>query len=293
MARETPGKRQPREIFTGLLLLIHPIPVALHVVAVTLLALLAAWPIFQWQNILFLVGAHAAMQFAIAALNDYCDRVTDAQGKKRKPIPLGLILPHEALLFGILCIGLMLLLLLPLNRLALLISLLYLALGLAYNLGLKATPLSGIVFALAIPLIPVYAFVGVGHIISFLGWFIPVAALLGVAINLANSLPDIEEDRASGVHTLAVVLGIQTSVLVCTGCMLLGTVLVGWISFTGVIPTRNAIVIPVLFIACASIVAAYFYLRNGQTEDLYRRYFYIVVCTSLFLALGWIIGVLL
>src|SRR5450631_4088678 len=200
MARVTPGKRQPREIFTGLLLLIHPIPVALHVAAVTLLALLAAWPIFQWQSILLLVGAHAAMQCAIAVLNDYCDRVPDAQGKKPKPIPLGLILPHEALLFGIACIGLMLLLLLPLNRLALLISLLYLALGLAYNLGLKATPLSGIVFALAIPLIPVYAFVGVGHIIPLLGWFIPVAALLGIAINLANSLPDIEEDRASGVH---------------------------------------------------------------------------------------------
>ena len=59
----------------------------------------------------------------------------------------------------------MVLLLIPLNRMALLISLLYLALGQSYNLGLKTTPLGGIVFALAIPLIPVYAFVAVGHFV--------------------------------------------------------------------------------------------------------------------------------
>lgn len=39
--------------------------------------------------------------------------------------------------------------------LALLVSLLYFAFGLSYNLALKSTPLSSIVFALAIPLSPV------------------------------------------------------------------------------------------------------------------------------------------
>ncbi len=287
------GKRQPREVATGLFLLIHPVPVALHVLAITFFAFLAAWPRVQWPLILSLIGAHAAMQIAIAVLNDYCDRKTDTQSNKQKPIPLGLITPQEALFFGILCIGLMLLLLLPLNRLALLISLLYLALGLSYNLGLKATPLSGIVFALAIPLIPVYGFVGMGHIVPVLGWFIPVAALLGIAINLANSLPDIEEDRNSGVRTLAVVLDINASSIVCTSCILLSAALVGFISFTQIIPTHNQIIIPVLFVVCPGIVAAYVYFRNEQKKKLYQRYFYLVVCASLLLAIGWIIGVVL
>src|SRR6266700_2234344 len=88
------------------------------------------------------------------------------------------------------------LLLLPLHRLALLISLCYLALGQGYNLGLKSTPLSGIVFALAMPLIPLYAFAGVGRTLPFLFWLVPVGCLLGVALNLANSLPDIPGDAA-------------------------------------------------------------------------------------------------
>ena len=77
----------------------------------------------------------------------------------------------------------MVLLLLPLNSLALLVSLLYLICGQSYNLGLKATPLSGIVFAIAIPLIPVYAFVGVERFVPLVFWQIPVAALLGVALH--------------------------------------------------------------------------------------------------------------
>src|SRR6266581_5528293 len=92
-------------------------------------------------------------------------------------------------------------LLIPLNPLALLVSLCYLALGQAYNLGLRSTPLSGIVFALAMPLIPLYAFVGVGRPLPYLFWLVPVGFLLGVALNLANSLPDLEEDEANGTKS--------------------------------------------------------------------------------------------
>ncbi|HTK05954.1 MAG TPA: UbiA family prenyltransferase [Ktedonobacteraceae bacterium] len=292
MSMEMPGKRRPHEIFTGLFLLVHPIPVAIHVVAVTFFVLLAAWPVLAWPEILLLIGAHTAMQVAIAIHNDYCDRATDTLGKKKKPIPLGLITPREALYGSICCMALMLLLLLPLSRLAGLISLLYLALALGYNLGLKATPLSGVVFALAIPLIPLYAFVGVEHFTSFLGWFTPVAALLGIAINLANSLPDLEEDRASNLHTLAVVLGRKASYLVCTLCVLLSVLLIGFVSLVQLVPTQNQIVLPLLFVICTGTVAAYFYFRDRQEKALSQRYFYSIVCASLLLAIGWIIGVL-
>jgi 4-hydroxybenzoate polyprenyltransferase len=233
------------------------------------------------------------MQLAIAILNDFCDRRADEQSKKQKPIPLGLITPREALCLGLLCIVLMLILLFPLNRLALLISLLYLALGLGYNLGLKATPLSGVVFALAIPLIPVYAFVGANRFAPFLGWFIPIAALLGVAINLANSLPDIEEDRTSKVYTLAVVLGIQSTYLVCTLCLLLGAAVIGFLTFTQVVPAQNPLILSLLVIACPGILIAYVFFRARQEKYLRQRYFYVVVCTGLLLAVGWLIGVLI
>src|ERR1700731_2546743 len=135
-------KRRPVEIAYGFFLLSHPAPVLLHVIGVTVFTLLAAWPQPIWGVILLVIGAHTAMQISIAMINDYRDRRVDAAAKPKKPIPRGLVYPHEALIAGLFMIVVMLLLLLPLPRLALLISLAYLALGQGYNLGLKATPFS-------------------------------------------------------------------------------------------------------------------------------------------------------
>src|SRR5437773_6232303 len=204
-------RRRLSEIFLGFFLLSHPAPVLLHIIGVTVFTLLAAWPHFIWSTIFLVIAAHATMQVSIAVINDYCDRKLDAAGKPQKPIPRRLVYPHEALLGGLVMMGVMVLLLLPLNRLALFVSLGYLLLGQGYNLGLKRTPLSGIVFALAMPLIPLYAFAGVGRVLPFLFWLVPVGFLLGVALNLANSLTDLEEDSAYGAKTLAVVLGVKGS----------------------------------------------------------------------------------
>src|SRR5579883_2037264 len=229
---EIARKRRPAEVALGFFLLCHPGPVLFHIVAVALIALLAVWPHVIWDVFALVVAAHAAMQLSIAVLNDYCDRDLDAKGKPDKPIPRGLVHPRAALILGLLLIGLMLLLLLPLNPLALLISLLYLALGQGYNLGLKSTPLSGIVFALAIPLIPVYAFVGMGRIVPFIFWFIPVAALVGIALNLANSLPDLEDDAAHHARTLAVVLGMRATLLLIPLLIFCGVCIVVVLSIT-------------------------------------------------------------
>src|SRR5213080_264515 len=215
-------KRTFNDIILGFFLLSHPIPVLFHIIAVTIFTLLAACPHFIWSVIVLVIVAHAAMQVSIAMLNDFCDRRIDAQSKPEKPIPRGLILPSEALIAGLLMIAIMFVLLIQLPLLALVISLCYLALGQAYNLGLKSTPLSGIVFALAMPLIPLYAFVGVGRVLPFLLWLVPVGFLLGVALNLANALEDLEEDQAFGARTLAVILGVRGSFFACHLLILAG-----------------------------------------------------------------------
>src|SRR5579862_9596984 len=213
---EAVSKRRPAEIALGLLLITHPLPFLFHIIAVTIFAFLAGWPQIAWGRFALVIAAHTAMQLSISILNDYCDRRLDAASKKQaKPIPRGLIRPREALVLGLFFIVVMLLLLLPLAPLALVISLLYLALGQGYNLGLKSTPLSGVVFALAMPLVPLYAFAGMDHITPLLFWLIPVGALLGVALNLANSLPDIEDDAAQKARTLAVVLNVRGTLLAC------------------------------------------------------------------------------
>ncbi len=287
---EVPRRRQLNDILLGLFLLSHPGPVALHIVAVALFALLAAWPHLSWSIFALIVGAHAAMQISIAMLNDYCDRGIDAQSKPRKPIPRGLILPREALVAGLFMIALMLILLLPLPPLALIISLAYLALGQGYNLGLKSTPLSGIVFALAMPLIPLYAFAGVGRSVPFLFWLAPVGFLLGVALNLANSLPDVEEDAAGGARTLAVALGVRRSFLLCQLLILLSAMLIAALALLNIVPARPLMLIITLILTALSILAMQFFSGPARPVETRKSFFYLFVLTCLVLTGGWLIG---
>jgi 4-hydroxybenzoate polyprenyltransferase len=287
---EIAKKRRLSDIMLGFFLLCHPLPVLFHIIAVAVLALLAAWPRIDWNIIGLIVAAHAAMQLSIAVLNDYCDRRADEVSKKDKPIPRGLVHPREALIIGLLLIVIMVFLLLPLNLSALLVSLLYLALGQSYNFGLKSTPLSGIVFALAIPLIPVYAFVAIGHILPVIFWLLPVAALLGIALNLANSLPDVEEDAANNARTLAVVLGVKRSFVASSICLLLSIVLVAVLTITRLVPAREALIGPTLFCSIMLVGFLLFFFGPEPPESRRKLHFYLVVLLCLILGVGWLLA---
>ncbi len=283
-------KRRPSEIVLGFFLLSHPLPVLLHILAVTAFALLAAWPHILWNVVALVILAHAAMQLSIAVLNDYCDRRLDAVSRRDKPITRGLVRPQEALIAGVLLAVVMVLLLLPLNLWALGISLLYFALGQSYNFGLKSTPLSGVVFALAIPLIPLYAFVGVGRIVPIVFWLVPVAALLGIALNLANSLPDIEEDAMNNARTLAVVLGVRRSFIACPIFLLLGIVFVALLTVMHIVPVQGWLMGPVLFICILAVLALLFFFGPSRSTFSRKWYFYLVVVTCLVLGGGWLLA---
>ncbi len=290
---EITKKRQFNDIALGFYLLSHPVPVMFHILAVTVFTLLAAWPHFTWSIIVLVIAAHTAMQISIAMLNDYCDRRLDAASKPGKPIPRGLIHAREALIGGIVMIAIMLILLIQLPLLALLVSLCYLVLGQAYNLGLKSTPFSGIVFALAMPLIPLYAFAGIGRVPYALFWLIPTGFLLGIALNLANSLPDIEQDAANGAKTLAVVLGVKRSFAVCQSMIVLAAALIGILQITGLVPAHSWIIVLTLILTCLAVETMVLFFGPERPVETRKSYFYLVALTCILLAGGWIIGVLL
>ncbi|HEX9130751.1 MAG TPA: UbiA family prenyltransferase [Ktedonobacteraceae bacterium] len=286
-------KRTFNDILLGFYLLSHPIPVLFHIVAVTVFTLLAAWPHFTWNIIALVVAAHAAMQVSIAMINDYCDRRTDTRSKPEKPIPRGLVHPREALIVGLLMIAIMLVLLTQLPLLALIISLCYLALGQAYNLGLKSTPLSGIVFALAMPLIPLYAFAGMGRTPPIVFWLVPAGFLLGICLNLANSLPDVEQDATHGARTLAVVLGVRRSFAICLALIVSCAAMIGMLMITGIVPANPWIIVPVLILTCMAVVVMLLFFGPEKPVATRKTYFYLVTLTCMLLAGGWLIGVLI
>ncbi len=284
---EAKKQRSVGDMVVGFWMLGHVEPIILILAVVALFAVRATWPRPPWTLILLLLAGQAAMQLSIGILNDYCDRRLDALGGKNKPIVLGLIRPHEALLAGLLMIAIMFVILLPLNLVALLAALGYLALGQIYNLGLKSTPLSGILFALAMPLLPLYAFAGVGRIPSMVIWFIPIGAILGVALNLANSLPDIEEDAAGNAHTLAVTLGAKGSFLACPLLIALAALLIGALTIFQLVPAQLWLMLPMLVLTGLGLVIMLVFFGPQKPRRTRKVYFYLTALLSLLLAGGW------
>lgn len=286
------NKRSAGEIAQGFFLLTHPGPVALHLLAVLVLALPAAWPHIVWATILLLVVAHAAMQLSIAMLNDYCDRHLDALSKPHKPIVRGWVKPQEALVVGLCMIVLMVGLLLFLNPLALGISLAYLVLGQAYNFGIKSTPWSGIVFALAIALIPLYVLAGVGRTSPALFWIVPIGFVMGVALNLANSIQDIEGDRAGNAKTLAVVLGMKASFIACSLLIITAAALLGTLAVLGVVRTLPWLIATLLLITVLAVAAMWLFFGPQKPPQTRKLYFYLAALTCLVVGVGGFIVVL-
>ena len=83
-----------------------------------------------------------------------------------------------------------------------------LALGYVYDLRLSRTALSWLPLSLALPLLPIHAWLGAaGTVPAGLLTLVPAAVLGGAGLALANGLADVERDVNEGRRTIAVVLG--------------------------------------------------------------------------------------
>lgn len=280
-------KRSISDILLGFFLLSHPLPTALFVTTVAIFSLRALWPHLIWSTILLLIVGHAAMQCCINMMNDYCDRQRDAISQPTKPIVRGLVMPREAFIVSILMGVLMVLLMLRLPLFALIVSFGYLALGQSYNLGLKSTAFSGLILALMFALIPLYVFVGIGHLIPIAFWLVPTAFLMGAALNLANSIPDIEGDTANGAHTLAVVLGLRRSFLVCYTLLLLSIVLIGTLTLTHTVVSLPWLTYPLLALSVIAILVMFALFGPNKPVERRRAYFIIVAVMALVVTFVW------
>ncbi|HEX6798142.1 MAG TPA: UbiA family prenyltransferase, partial [Ktedonobacterales bacterium] len=73
----------------------------------------------------------------------------------------------------------------------------------------------------------------------FLPWLVPLGAALGLALNVANALPDLEDDAAAGIRGLPHLLGEHAGRLVAWGTppLVLGVMLL--LAVTGLVPARS------------------------------------------------------
>lgn len=189
----------------GLVRLVHPFPSILDGIVVAAVALVAgASPIDAFR----LGLAMSALQFGIGATNDIVDAPRDAGHKPGKPIPAGLVsrpIARVVAVAGFLA-GLSLSTLSGPATVGL--ALVVVGIGLAYDLLLKGTAWSWLPFAVGIPILPVFGWLGATSTIPpVFALLVPVAGAAGAALAIANALADVERDQAAGTASIVTALG--------------------------------------------------------------------------------------
>ena len=153
-----------------------------------------------------------ALQVSIGTLNDIVDAPRDLGVKPGKPIPAGLVSRDAAIATAVVSGGAGLALGWLSGPLVLLLGIVVLLIGYGYDLVFKGTAWSWLPFAVGIPLLPVYGWVGAtGGVPRSFAILIPVAVVAGAALAVANARADEARDRAAGTVSVATRLGARWS----------------------------------------------------------------------------------
>lgn len=216
--------RRPALPVGALLLACHPGPTAAVTVFATVVAVAAGVPM---PAALLLGTAALAGQLSVGWSNDWIDAGRDrAVERADKPVAAGKVavgtVRAAALLAGALCVPASL----ALGWRAGALHLAAVGSAWAYNMGLKATRWSWVPYAFSFAALPSVATLTLpGHPLAP-AWAAAAGALLGVGAHLANVVPDLADDRATGVHGLAHRIGRRATGLLAAVVLLAAGVLV-------------------------------------------------------------------
>ncbi len=187
----------------------------------------ASWALANGLGLLWAVQVFAVGllgQLSVGWSNDALDAPRDTvAGRRDKPIPAGLVGRRTVAVAAGVAAAACVPASLTLGALGGGLHLLAVASAWAYNLGLKATLVSPVPYAVSFALLPSVVVRGVS------GWVSLAAGLLGMAAHFANTVADTDADHATGVRGLPQRIGPHrslrlTAVLLATAaaCLLFG-----------------------------------------------------------------------
>jgi 4-hydroxybenzoate polyprenyltransferase len=196
----------------------HPLPS----VAVTVLAAgLAALADLPLGLAILVTAAVFTGQLSIGWSNDHLDAERDAAVERSdKPVATGAVTARAAGIAAGVALTLTLLLSAALGWPAGAVALVVVLCGWLYNLGLKASVLSWLPYAVAFGLLPAIAALSGTPSRWPPAWAMTAGALLGVAAHMANVLPDLTQDASTGVRGLPHRLGAKGTALTGAGLLL-------------------------------------------------------------------------
>lgn len=269
----------PSARWRGLVVATHPFPAALNGLAGGLIhAVAAGRP--TWIS-LAVAGSISLIHASIGTMNDWVGRESDRLTNPDKPLVRGVVAPIEVLAFSVLTgmAGLMG----AWGTGALVIGLAILLAGASYNLLLKGTAWSWAPYAVAIPSVAVWGFLAAGAASPWIWASYPVGAAMAVALNLANTLPDLEADAALGAAGLAHRLGERHSQMAAIVLMAISGAAVAGLAlgFGLILPGVAAVIVA----SAGAAVMTDGYRRGGRPA--LRRAWFACALASVGLAICW------
>jgi 4-hydroxybenzoate polyprenyltransferase len=206
------------QLIRALALSCHPIP-SVAVTAISAgLAALAGLPLDRGALV---TGAVFTGQLSIGWSNDYLDAERDrAVVRSDKPVATGAIQPRVAGIAALVALVFTLGFSAALGWFGGAAALAVVLCGWAYNLGLKATALSWLPYAIAFGMLPAVATLSASPPRWPALWALAAGGLLGVAAHLANVLPDLGDDVTTGVRGLPHRIGARATALTAAAVLL-------------------------------------------------------------------------
>lgn len=278
-----------RQVIHGYLVLPHAVPIIVVMAATAAFALIAArgWP--GTGQMTWLLLAMFGGQLAIGAVNEIVDADLDAQTKPTKPIPAGLVSRRGAWVMTSAGLVAMTLASLTFSVPVFLVCALGTVVGIAYSVWFKRTIWAWIPYLIALPLLPIWVWLALSEVDPGLFAIYPIGAAAVVAVQIAQSIPDVEADAQGNVRTLAVALGPRYARLACWGALglaaLLAAVMAPWLTGSARWVWGAAVIAGALVTVNAAIWA-----RDARAGAL--ACFPCIAASAVILGIGWTLALI-
>ncbi len=263
----------------------HPLPSALNAALVVALAIVAGASLLE-AGLLGL--AMLGFQASIGALNDVADADLDRLAKPTKPIPAGAIDSRGATIVAVAGATVGLVISAGFGLPVLILGAAGYGCGLAYDLVMRRRGQGWICYAGAFPLLLAWTWMAAAGSLPP-GWplLLPLAALAGPTIHLANSLVDLDADQRTGATSLATSLGEDRAPLVLT-ILTASIYVLAWVILLWTTDPPTA---ALLAAAAATLCAGLGVSLSWRSATRAREQGWLLQATGLaLLAVGWVIA---
>lgn len=180
-------------------------------------------------RIVLLGAAVLCGQLSVGISNDAIDRDRDREvGRADKPLVRGEVTARTAWVAAVVAFVVALALSAVLGVGMLVAHAVALASAWAYNAGLKSTPLSLMPFVVSFGIFPSLATLSADPPAIAAWWAWVAGGALGAAVHLTNVLPDLDDDRRTGVRGLAHRMGPRAAAALAGIAVLVGACAVLW-----------------------------------------------------------------